>query len=81
MQVTVKENTAERKVLEVETINTEMNKEFYSVITFSFNGKEMLSVSVLRTNKNGKEHWAQLNEQKHRFQIKRVLEIVKKSGL
>ena len=73
--VTIEEATSDRIQKRVEMLNTEMKKEVYTVVKYLWNSKWNFAVNVQRDRKDGTSYWSQLNEQKHRRQFDRVVQI------
>ena len=75
IKVTIKSNEPDRVQYDIEMHNTANEPEVYSVVKVTFNGKPFIAVYVRRDGKKG-HRWAELNAQKHRCQIARVLQVL-----
>jgi hypothetical protein len=75
IKVTIKSNEPDRVQYDIEMHNTANEPEVYSVVKVTWDGKPLIAVYVRRDGKKG-HRWAELNAQKHRFQIARVLQVL-----
>lgn len=79
-KVTIRENEDERQVFDIEMMNTADQPELYSLVRFKWNGNWESQVHVMKDRKNGKRSWSALCAKRHRYQVAKVLDVVKLAG-